>query len=320
MVSDGFATTAFSLGKLWRTRRRSLPLDVREAFLDLLIVVQPYFVPDVQRSNAANIAEARTEIKPLIDMCMHVATRAPVTTVLDTIRGNDMLPLPPMPNIHMSAGYYLCDDFLNDPAVVKTLKSSSTEKLFNPQAAPGVRRPSFVPFSGRSWNIQAPDFIPGLAAHGKIVSDSKDGSVVGLSLEHVNNHSHDIWTEPGEDFYDGHHIMDRSCGSGCGQVDTLLEALLPIGEDINPGLGMSHWTDTVSTDVLEVLYDRDQNTFDEDSLAPIDLLHLIADMLLHTSEAGCHQELVTAVATFCMSDDIDPVSPIEQEVGKSMRL
>ena len=78
MVSEGFASATHSLGKLWRTKRRSLPLPVREAFLDLLIVMQPYFLPSEENACATNIAEARQEVSQLVVLCKDIASRPPV--------------------------------------------------------------------------------------------------------------------------------------------------------------------------------------------------------------------------------------------------
>jgi len=193
MVSDGFAAAAFSLGKIWRTRRRSLPLDVREAFLDLLIIVQPYFIPDAAKTVSVNIAEARAEVKPLIDLCAALAKRSspPSVHVVSTPRdgnigdqpenvkhqigkcGDDLTLLAPPPP--PSASYTSDDGHL----LGKAVPCAFLEKMLLPNAdkptgllcggcglwtplniTPTLAPAGFKPFEGHAWNLNAKEFAP----------------------------------------------------------------------------------------------------------------------------------------------------------------
>ena len=62
-------------------------MEVRESFLDLLLLVQPYIVPN-PGACPMNIAEARAEVSGLIDLCKGIATRDAMV---------ELLPPPPPP-------------------------------------------------------------------------------------------------------------------------------------------------------------------------------------------------------------------------------
>ena len=98
--SDKLFIIAQSLGKHWKKSRRSLPIDVRECSLELLIVVQTYVVPVYAKSMAVNIAEASIEVLPLVELCSGLACRTPTTAQVATLKkGSLALPPSPPPNL-----------------------------------------------------------------------------------------------------------------------------------------------------------------------------------------------------------------------------
>ena len=95
-ASPELRSVAFALGRLWRQKRRGLPLAVRESFLDLLLVVQADVLP-THGSCPVTVSEARDDVKGLIDLCKDVAMRpAAVLTV-----PSPTLPPPPPPPIEL---------------------------------------------------------------------------------------------------------------------------------------------------------------------------------------------------------------------------
>ena len=113
-ASPELRTVAFALGRLWRQKRRGLPLDVRESFLDLLLLVQPYVVPS-PGSCPVSIAEAREEVSGLISLCKGIATRGSIND--DMLMTDLFLPPPPPPPLP-----YWCTADSNRESVPTILK------------------------------------------------------------------------------------------------------------------------------------------------------------------------------------------------------
>jgi len=67
--------TYMKLGYLWRTSRRHLPTEVQEAFLDLLFQCQRRVVPNPGKPVSVSVAEARTEVRQLVQLAKAIATR-----------------------------------------------------------------------------------------------------------------------------------------------------------------------------------------------------------------------------------------------------
>jgi len=160
MVSDDFRAAAFGIGRIWRQRRRGLPLPVREAFLDLLLICKPYFAPDDHKSTAANIAEARAEVRGFIELCGAVADRRAYSRVdvnpgkHDHLECGDLLPPPAPPPDDLECIY---------SADWTTMAASPPCMVFqSPDVQGAFANDIFrhLPCPRSFWNISAPVFIP----------------------------------------------------------------------------------------------------------------------------------------------------------------
>ena len=133
-----------------------MPLDAREALLDLLIILQPYFLPKADVTCARNISEARVVVAPLCDLLKKLASRDVPKCAVDPSVQKDgrskrdsSLPPPPAPpplDIELFTG-----PPLNHLDVESTLAKGTRVILDAPLVAPSV---------GKAWNVNAEPFFP----------------------------------------------------------------------------------------------------------------------------------------------------------------
>ena len=70
-----------AIGATWRQQRRAVPLVVEEHVLHLLIVLQPFVLPDSAKSTAANVREARSDVRTMLAKMQQLASPGAVTEV-----------------------------------------------------------------------------------------------------------------------------------------------------------------------------------------------------------------------------------------------
>jgi len=75
MAADKAFKAYMQLGYLWRTSRRVLPRDVQEPFLDLLFACQQRVLPSASKPVSVTVAEARGEVKELLQLAKAIASR-----------------------------------------------------------------------------------------------------------------------------------------------------------------------------------------------------------------------------------------------------
>ena len=134
-----------------------MPLDVREALLDLLIILQPYFLPKVDHTCACNIAEARVVVAPLCDLLKKLANRDvfkgavdPSVQMAGSSKCDSTLPPPPAPPPRALDVELFTGPPMNHMDLESTLAKVIQIKLDAP-VAPSV---------GKAWNVNAEPFFP----------------------------------------------------------------------------------------------------------------------------------------------------------------
>jgi len=93
---------AATVGKLWKSHRKIMPLSIQEGVLDLLFLLREVILPHEGKSLASNVQEARADVRTLLQLCGQVARREPKTLLLP----------PPPPPPHYTPPQY---DFVQLP-------------------------------------------------------------------------------------------------------------------------------------------------------------------------------------------------------------
>ena len=196
---EAIAAVAMTCGKIWRKSRRTLPRDVQENFLDLLLSLRSHLVPDASLPAASSIKEAKHEIADLAAICRNIADRnaepqplqsTPTEPQLTCI----VLPPPPPPPLLWStdlesqllAATDIAAACQTSEGIIQTVRVDSMSQTDPQQVGiscqscglrfPGDHVPEYHVDTCRSnyevcssihlWNINAVDFV--VAEHQKL--------------------------------------------------------------------------------------------------------------------------------------------------------
>ena len=65
---DELRDMAATVGKLWKSHRKIMPLSIQEGVLDLLLLLREVILLHVGRSLASNVQEARANVRTLLQL------------------------------------------------------------------------------------------------------------------------------------------------------------------------------------------------------------------------------------------------------------
>ena len=136
-----------------------MPLDAREALLDLLIILQPYFLPNVDDTCARNISEARVVVAPLCDLLKTLSVRddqalpkagAPIERVVSVLR--PMVPIDSSAIQRKEDKRFLLDHCLAPAKAQMQVPSTPLVHYIDPRLSRPVQ---VVPLASLPWALRA---------------------------------------------------------------------------------------------------------------------------------------------------------------------